>query len=113
MAQKNCIFCQIITGELKTTIVWQNDFAIAIRDISPQAPCHLLIIPKQHYSDITECKDSALLGNILNQISSLATKEALSSGFRIVVNTGTQGGQTVPHLHIHLLGGRDMKWPPG
>jgi histidine triad (HIT) family protein len=113
MSQQNCIFCQIIAGELKSTIVWQNDLSIVIRDMFPQAPCHLLIIPKKHFTDITECKDPLLLGNIFNQVSQLATQEGLSSGFRLVINTGTNGGQTVAHLHIHLLGGREMQWPPG
>lgn len=113
MPQQNCIFCQIIAGELKSTIVWQNDSVIAIRDVSPQAPCHLLIIPKKHFADITECKDLLLIGNMFNQVSQLAVQEGLSSGFRLVVNTGNSAGQSVPHLHIHLLGGRDMKWPPG
>lgn len=113
MTDKNCVFCQIITGEIKSTIIWQDDLAIAIRDMFPQAPCHLLIIPKQHYADITECNDPLLLGNIFKQASHLVSQEGLSSGFRLVVNTGSQGGQTVPHLHIHILSGRDMKWPPG
>jgi histidine triad (HIT) family protein len=113
MTQQNCIFCQIIAGDLKSTIVWQDDKILAINDMSPQAPCHLLIIPKQHYTDITECKDSFLLGNMLNQASQLMRKEGISSGFRVVINTGSHGGQTVPHIHIHVLGGRPMVWPPG
>ncbi len=113
MAEQNCIFCQIITGQKQATIIWQDDSAIAIQDIFPQAPSHLLIIPKEHYSDITECKDNLLLGKMLNRASFLAAQEGLSSGFRIVINNGKQAGQTVSHLHIHVLGGREMKWPPG
>ncbi len=113
MAKQNCIFCQIIAGELKATILWEDDSAIAIRDLYPQAPTHLLIIPKEHYTDITECKDGLLIGNMLKQAASLASQEDLSNGFRLIINTGPQAGQTVAHLHIHLLGGRNMQWPPG
>ena len=113
MSKEKCIFCQIITGELTSTIIWQDESAIAIRDLYPQAPCHLLIIPKQHYNDITQCNDPLLLGNLLKYTTKLAALENLSSGFRLVINTGAVAGQTVNHIHIHLLGGRDMLWPPG
>jgi histidine triad (HIT) family protein len=113
MAKQKCIFCQIIAGELPATIIWQDDLAIAINDLYPQAPCHLLIIPKQHYSDITECNDPLLLGNLLKQATKLAALKDLTSGFRLVINTGASAGQSVNHIHIHLLGGRDMQWPPG
>ncbi len=113
MEKQNCIFCQIIAGELKSTIIWQDDEAIAIHDLYPQAPCHILVIPKQHYTDVTTCTDPLLLGNLLKQAAKLAELENLSSGFRLVINTGAQAGQSVGHIHIHLLGGRKMQWPPG
>lgn len=113
MEKQTCIFCQIIAGQLSSTIIWEDDSALAIRDLYPQSPCHLLIIPKEHFSDITECKDPLLLGNLFRQACNLAAKEGLADGFRLVVNTGEHGGQTVPHLHIHILGGRSMSWPPG
>jgi histidine triad (HIT) family protein len=113
MEKNSCLFCRIVQGELNTNIVWQDDTALAIRDINPQAPSHILVIPKQHMSDITECKDAKILGYLFQKASLLATQEGLGDGFRLVVNTGSNGGQTINHLHIHLLGGRAMLWPPG
>ena len=113
MDKNGCVFCQIISGKLNSNIVWQDDSAIAIYDRNPQAPAHILLIPKQHFSDITECKDSSMLGKLFQAATCIAAKEGLSNGFRIVVNTGSDGGQTVYHLHIHLLGGRALSWPPG
>jgi histidine triad (HIT) family protein len=113
MEKKDCIFCRIITGQLNSNIIWQDNSAIAIRDLNPQAPSHILIIPKEHMGDITECKDSLLLGNLFQKASILAKQEGLINGFRLIVNTGPDGGQTINHLHIHVLGGRCMAWPPG
>ncbi len=113
MVENSCIFCRIISGQLASNIIWQDDLAIAIRDLNPQAPSHVLIIPKQHLVDITECKDSVLLGSLFQRAALIASKERLTNGFRLVVNTASDGGQTVNHLHIHLLGGRTMGWPPG
>lgn len=113
MEKNGCIFCRIITGQLSANIVWQDDSILAIRDLYPQAPSHILIIPKEHISDITECKDPFLLGNLFQRACSLAGQEGLSTGFRLVVNTGANAGQTINHLHIHVLGGRRMDWPPG
>lgn len=113
MTEQKCIFCQIIAGELKANIVKDNRSFVVLHDLLPQAPCHLLIIPKQHYSDITECKDKSIIADMLNEIPQLLSQQGINSGFRLVINTGKDGGQTIPHLHIHLLGGRDMKWPPG
>jgi histidine triad (HIT) family protein len=108
-----CVFCQIISGKLSSNIIWQDDLAIAIDDRNPQAPSHILLIPKEHITDITECKDSLALGKLFQSASMLASKQGLTKGFRLVVNTGSEGGQTVHHLHIHLLGGRNLSWPPG
>ena len=113
MVENGCIFCRIISGQLASTIIWQDSLAIAIQDLNPQAPSHILIIPKQHLADITECKDSVLLGSLFQRAVLIAQQEGLADGFRLIVNKGSDGGQTVNHLHIHLLGGRAMTWPPG
>ena len=109
----NCIFCKIVLGEIETKKLIDDECCIAINDINPQAPTHMLIIPKTHVSDITKCSDVNMLGNLFNQAQKLAAEKRLERGFRLVVNTGNEGGQTVDHLHIHVLGGRPMRWPPG
>jgi len=112
----DCVFCKIINKEIPAKIVYEDEDLIAINDANPQAPIHLLLIPKQHLKSIMEINDEN--AQILEQIIKLAQKLAGEfwideKGFRLVVNTGNDGGQTVPHLHFHLLGGRFMKWPPG
>ena len=108
-----CIFCQIIAGQIPSTTVSDGDDYRAIRDVNPQAPTHILIVPRDHYADVCEVEDAGLLGRLFQAAASVAKSEGLDSGFRLVVNTGAQAGQTVFHLHIHLLGGRSMHWPPG
>lgn len=112
----DCVFCKIINKEIPAKIVYEDENLIAINDANPQAPIHLLLIPKQHLKSIMEINGEN--AQILEQIIKLAQKLAEEfgideKGFRLVVNTGNDGGQTVPHLHFHLLGGRFMKWPPG
>jgi histidine triad (HIT) family protein len=109
----NCIFCKIVAGEIASAKLIDDDYCIAINDINPQAPTHILVIPKTHVSDITECSDVNMLGSLFNRAHKIAAEKSLERGFRLVVNTGNEGGQTVDHLHIHLLGGRQMHWPPG
>lgn len=110
----NCIFCKIIAGEIPSKLVAETDECIAIRDVNPQAPTHVLVIPKEHVSNITKVTDAKLLGTLFQKASDVAQKENIAAdGFRLVVNTGDNGGQTVHHLHIHVIGGRAMKWPPG
>ena len=110
---ESCIFCRIIKGELPSEKIYENDYFIAIKDISPAAPKHALLIPKKHFKDITEA-DVDTINEVTNKISEIAEKMGVKdSGFRIVVNTGEDGGQTVAHLHFHILGGREMGWPPG
>lgn len=109
----NCIFCKIIDRQIPASIVSEDDYSIAIRDVNPQAPTHILILPKKHIVNITEAGDAELLGKLFQKTGPLASSEKLTKGFRVVVNTGDDGGQTVGHLHIHLIGGRAMKWPPG
>lgn len=107
------IFLKIINGEIPADFVYQDDDVIVIKDIAPQAPVHLLIIPKKTVVDVREV-DERLAGRIVMVANEMARKFGIAeAGFRLVVNTGKDGGQTVPQLHMHLLGGRDMGWPPG
>jgi histidine triad (HIT) family protein len=111
------IFSKIIRKEIPADIVFESDTVLAFRDINPQAPVHILIIPKEHISYTTEIegkKHSALLGELFDAANKIAKEQGIDkTGFRLVLNCGDNGGQEVPHLHLHLLGGRRMKWPPG
>ncbi len=109
----NCLFCKIGSGKISSTFVHEDKNCFAIRDITPQAPHHLLVIPKKHYKNIALLDDKLLMGELFQQAALIAKKENLENGFRLVVNTGADGGQSVGHLHIHVLGGRSMQWPPG
>jgi histidine triad (HIT) family protein len=110
----NCIFCKIIRGEIPSKTLVNNKEMIAFRDISPQAPTHILIVPKKHVASLDDMTDTDLLGRMLGLAAALARQEHISkTGYRTVINTGADGGQSVDHLHIHLLGGRKMTWPPG
>ena len=109
----NCLFCKIGSGKISSTFVHEDQNCFVIRDITPQAPNHLLVIPKRHYKNIALLDDKLLMGELFQQAALIAAKENLDNGFRLVVNTGTDGGQSVGHLHIHILGGRSMQWPPG
>ena len=110
-----CLFCQIAAGERPATIVYRGDGVIAIRDINPKAPTHILVIPTKHIVSVAEMtsEDEGLLWQMIAAAKAIAQQEGLSKGYRLVINTGPQGGQTVHHLHVHLLGGRAMHWPPG
>jgi histidine triad (HIT) family protein len=109
------IFGKIIRREIPATIVYEDDLCLAFRDVAPQAPVHILVIPKQPIPKLTEAgpADQALLGHLLLTAKQIAAQEGLDNGYRLVINTGEEGGQTVFHLHVHLLGGRPMGWPPG
>jgi histidine triad (HIT) family protein len=112
----DCLFCRIIAGEIPAEIVHTDDASVAIRDINPQAPTHILVIPREHIESLDEAsqRDEATLGHLLRVAARLANQEGLSeSGYRTVINTGAGAGQSVFHLHVHLLGGRQMNWPPG
>ena len=112
----DCLFCQIDKGEIPAEKVYDGEEVFAIKDVNPQAPTHILIIPKKHFSSLMDMGDSdeRLFGAILNIGRHLAHKMNLEpSGFRIVLNTGSGAGQSVFHVHFHLLAGRPMKWPPG
>ncbi len=110
--QADCLFCKIIARQIPAAIVKEGDHFVAIRDINPQAPTHILVIPKEHASRIDECADAPALGKLFQSACTVAQEAGLSS-FRLVVNSGEDAGQTVFHLHIHVLGGRAMGWPPG
>lgn len=112
----DCLFCRIVAGEIPATFVHKDDTVVAFRDINPQAPTHILVIPREHVdsaADVTPAQD-ALWARLLHVAQQLAVSEGIDGkGFRIVTNVGSEGGQTVRHLHLHLLGGRHMTWPPG
>jgi len=110
----DCLFCKIAGGEIPATIVKRDGRLLAFRDINPQAPTHVLIIPTQHVSSLNDARDAGLLGEMLVFAGNLAREAGIAErGYRVVVNTNPDGGQTVFHLHAHLLGGRRMTWPPG
>ena len=112
----DCLFCAIVAGEIPATTVLETDRVLAFRDINPQAPTHVLVIPKTHYPDVAAlaAADAALLGEVIGAVQQVAVAEAVAeSGYRVVFNTGAEAGQTVPHVHAHLLGGRSLTWPPG
>ena len=110
----DCIFCKIVAGEIKPDIVYQDDQVLAFKDINPQAPLHLLIIPKLHLANLNKLSDQALAGKLLQTAAQLAEELGYAeSGYRTVINCNDDGGQTVHHLHVHLLAGRRLSWPPG
>jgi histidine triad (HIT) family protein len=112
----DCLFCRIAAGELNTHLAHQDEQVVAFADINPQAPTHLLIVPRLHIESAAHLSaaDDGLWAHMLHTAQSLAGAASLdTAGYRLVVNTGDHGGQTVPHLHLHLLGGRAMGWPPG
>lgn len=110
----DCLFCRIVKKEIPATLVAENDHCVAFRDINPQAPVHILVIPREHVASLNEAKDAALIGRLHLMAAQLASQEGLSArGYRTVINTNADAGQTVFHLHLHLLGGRRFGWPPG
>jgi histidine triad (HIT) family protein len=115
-ADPDCLFCKIVAGEIPSTKVHEDDVVIAFRDIAPRAPTHILVIPRDHIgsaADLTEA-DAPMLGRLFTTIAEIARAEGIAeAGYRLVSNVGRWGGQTVDHLHVHLLGGRPFEWPPG
>ena len=113
---QNCLFCKIAAGEIGGNPVYQDDEITAFRDIHPQAPVHILLIPNRHLTSLNQATpaDQAILGKLMTTAAAVAAQEGLAdNGYRLVINTGAHGGQSVFHLHVHLLGGRPMAWPPG
>ena len=112
----SCLFCDIVAGEVPCTQVASNKEFLAFRDIAPQAPIHILVIPRRHIASLVDLcpEDAYLMGRLVVFAKEIATAEGLAeSGYRFVVNCGDEGGQTVDHIHLHLLGGRPLNWPPG
>lgn len=115
MSDEKTIFKRIIEGEIPADIVYEDDECLAFKDVNPQAPVHVLVIPRKEIPSISHLddEDGPLMGHLLLTVRNLARDLGLDDGYRVVVNTGEQGGQTVDHLHIHLLGQRALSWPPG
>ncbi len=110
----DCLFCKMVAGVIKPDVVFEDEAILAFRDIKPQAPVHILIIPKRHLATLNDLDDALLAGQVLHTAVKLAEREGISeAGYRTVFNCNSQGGQDVYHLHLHLLGGRQMHWPPG
>lgn len=111
----DCLFCKMISGQIECQKLYEDDKVLAFYDIAPQAPVHFLVIPKEHITCASEIDsdNSQIIAHIFEVISNLVSALKLSDGYRIVNNCGVQGGQTVPHMHFHVLAGRDMAWPPG
>lgn len=108
----NCVFCEIAAGKFNTEFLFADDRVVAFKDLNPQAPVHILIIPRRHYESIKEMTDENLVGHLFTAAKEVAEKLGVDS-YRFVINTGSQAGQSVFHIHLHLLGGRAMYWPPG
>lgn len=116
MSSSDCLFCNISAGDVPAELVYESDEAIAFRDINPKAPTHVLIIPRQHVETINDLEpgDAALVGNLFLVAQRIAKDEGIAeNGYRVVMNCNSDAGQTVFHLHLHLLGGRQLDWPPG
>ncbi len=110
---KDCIFCRIAAGEIPTEKVYEDERILVIKDVNPAAPCHVLFLPKQHSGSLLD-SGGAIVGHMAEKVPEIAKKLGIDeAGFRLVINTGADGGQTVNHLHVHLLGGRSLAWPPG
>jgi len=112
----DCLFCEIVAGRVPATVVQDGDRTLAFRDMNPQAPTHVLVVPKEHHDDLGALAqaDPELLGELFGEAAAVAAAEGLAEpGYRMVVNTGRHGGQTVGHVHVHVLGGRALGWPPG
>lgn len=111
----SCLFCKIVEGSIPSKFLYEDDHCVALNDINPQAPVHFLVMPRQHVRSLAEADagHQTALGHLLRAASEIARQKGLGNGYRVVINTGPDGGQTVDHLHLHVLGGRHMAWPPG
>jgi histidine triad (HIT) family protein len=116
MSESDCLFCKIVAGDIPADVIYESDTAIAFRDINPQAPTHVLIIPRKHIATINdiEAVDETLVGSLYSAAREIATAEGFAEeGYRVAMNCNEAAGQTVFHIHLHLLGGRALSWPPG
>lgn len=111
----DCLFCKIVKGEIPCKKVFDNEYVLAFEDIDPQAPFHVIVIPKEHFKDVSEItsENSHIIAKVFEAIAIIARENNLESGFRVVNNCGNDGGQTVPHIHFHILARRNLAWPPG
>ena len=110
----DCLFCRIVRREIPATVVHEDEHCVAFRDIGPKAPTHILVIPRQHIATLDDVTDPLLIGRLMIAAAEIArTEKLVEAGYRTVINTNAGGGQTVFHLHVHVLGGRRMTWPPG
>lgn len=109
----DCIFCKMVSGEVSPDIVFENNKVLAFKDINPKAPVHVLVIPKSHLETLDALNDKNLAGELLLSAKAVAEKLGLSNGYRVAINCKADGGQEVYHLHLHVLGGRQLTWPPG
>jgi histidine triad (HIT) family protein len=111
----SCLFCKIVDGSIPSAAVYQDDRCYAFADIHPHAPAHVLVVPRKHIASLADAEESdkPLLGHLLWVAAEIARTKGLGKGYRVVVNNGEDGGQTVDHIHLHILGGRSMHWPPG
>lgn len=111
---ESCIFCRIIAGDIPSSRVLENEYVVAFSDVNPQAPTHILIVPRKHVGGLVDLDGADDTWNaLIAAVQTVARDRNLDEGFRVVINQGENGGQTVPHLHLHVLGGRRMMWPPG
>ncbi len=113
MTQKDCLFCKIAQGAFNTEFIIETEDYVSFKDISPQAPVHALVIPKIHFDSLNRMQEPELMGKLLEGARQTAQKLGIEDNYRLVINTGEKAGQTVFHIHIHVLGGRAMQWPPG
>jgi len=114
MVQKeDCLFCKIARGELNTDFIVEADDYVSFKDINPQAPVHALVIPREHFTSLNDMDDPDLMGKLLQGARQTAEKLGAGDGYRVVINTGEKAGQAVFHIHVHVLGGRPLQWPPG
>ena len=111
----SCLFCKIVQGQIPSRAEYEDDLCYAFADINPQAPVHVLVVPREHFASLDQVPvdKQELLGHILWVAKEIATSKRLENGYRVVINTGSDGGQTVDHLHAHVLGSRSLAWPPG
>ena len=109
----DCLFCRIVAGKIPATVVYEDDDVMAINDVFPRAPFHVLVVPRKDVARLSDLDDEPLGGQLLQTVRRVARQGGVGDNFRLVVNNGDQAGQTVPHLHLHVLGGREFAWPPG